>query len=235
MYLHLRKFFVILVTLLVSNQLFAAEDSEVSAEQRPIQWVRYLSDADKADIASRLAVEEYRRREAGGTFYEKAQQQEVSFPVSFIPPTSTSDSTSRAAAASGGGNVTCNINTQFPHAGSGPGGSRVVKAKSSGSCQYIHGYGTPPPWVKWDLTQSLVGILGTWPNVTVTTETAVHTRTSLNPVWSASSAQVFSPNCINGPYSHYDQVFITPPPGWTYTGPQPIAVPSGAGIDVNNC
>ncbi|MEM1156306.1 MAG: hypothetical protein AAGI44_19395 [Pseudomonadota bacterium] len=241
MFFRLKNLFMTLFILLISNQAFAADKSvaaksEVSTEQSlPIQWVRYLSDADKGDITAQMAAEEYRRREADGTLYEEIQEQEISFPVSFIPMDSTSGPIDRVAAASqGGGNVTCNINVQNPHAGSGPGGSRVVKAKSSGSCTYVHVYGSPPPWVKWDLTQALFRIVSAWP-VTLDTQTAVHSRTSLNPVWSASSAQVYHPNCINDSYMHINTVFIIPPPGWVYTGPQPVEVPNGASAVVNNC
>ena len=66
-------------------------------------------------------------------------------------------------------------------------------------------------------------------------QTAVHTRNSLNAVWSASSTQVFHPSCINGSYSHFDLVYVVPPSGWVYTGTQPITVPNPATALVSNC
>ena len=231
-----RKIFSILVSMLFSIQVMALEEANGDGvQQPPIQWVRYLSAVEKAEIAGGLAKEEYLRREAAGTLHYNNQQQKISFPASFVPIDSTSDTYKSAATVPSGGNVTCSINVQNPHAGSGPGGSLVVKAKSSGSCNYIHVQGTPPPTIGWDLTQVMLRIVGTGYPPEVDVQTAVHTRNSLNPVWSASSTQVFHPSCINGSYSHFDYVFVIPPPGWAYTGPQPITIPNTATALVSNC
>jgi hypothetical protein len=236
MSLRLKNWFTIAVTMLFATQVSALETSEViDVPSSPIQWVRYLSDMEKGEIAGRLAQEEYQRREAAGTLYDKSQRKEVSFPASFTPIDSAPDTSRSSAAYIPSGNVNCSINTQDPHAGSGPGGSTVVKAKSSGTCTYIHtGPGPQPPSIRWDLTQALFRvILVTPPSVDV--QSAVHTRNSLNASWSASSAQIFHPSCINDTYSHFDYVYVTPPSGWRYTGPQPIVIPNTAAATVSNC
>ena len=236
MNLYMKKIFVVLVSVVFSMQAMALEKTDVGGiQQPPIQWVNYLSTVEKAEIAGRLAKEEYFRREAAGTLHDKTQQQEISFPLSFIPIDSTSDTSKSAASVPSGGNLSCIINVQNPHAGSGPGGSTVVKAKSSGTCNYIHVFGTPPSTIGWDLTQVLLRVIGLGFPPMIDLQTAVHTRNSLNAVWSASSTQVFHPGCINGSYSHFDLVYVTPPPGWVYTGPQPITIPNPATAVVSNC
>ena len=128
----MKKIFSVVVSVLFSTQVMALEKTDVGGVQQPsVQWVHYLSAVEKAEIAGRLAKEEYFRREAAGTLHDKTQQQEISFPLSFIPIGSTSDTNKSAASVPSGGNLSCIINVQNPHAGSGPGGSTVVKAKSS--------------------------------------------------------------------------------------------------------
>lgn len=236
MNLYMKKIIVIVVSVLFSIQVMATEKTDMGGvKQPPVQWVHYLSAVEKAELAGRLAKEEYVRREAAGTLHNKTQRQEISFPVSLIPIDSTSDTNKSAPAVPSGGNISCSINVQNPHAGSGPGGSTVVKAKSSGSCNYIHVYGTPPPTIGWDLTQVLLRVLGGGFPPMIDIQTAVHTRNSLNAVWSASSTQVFHPSCINGSYSHLDLVYVVPPSGWVYTGPQPITIPNPATALISNC
>ncbi|MGB2119657.1 MAG: hypothetical protein ACPH96_06050 [Porticoccaceae bacterium] len=235
MNLYMKKIFVIVVSVLFSMQVMASVKTDVGGVKQPsVEWVHYLSVVEKAEIAARLAKEEYFRRKDAGTLHDKHQQREILFPASFIPIDSTSDTNKSAAAVPSGGNISCSINAQNPHAGSGPGGSTVVKAKSSGSCNYIHVVGTPPPTIGWDLTQVLLRVIGLGFPPMIDLQTAVHTRNSLNAVWSASSTQVFHPSCINGSYSHFDLVYVTPP-GWVYTGPQPITIPNSATALVSNC
>ena len=236
MNLYMKKIFVIVVSVLFSMQVIASVKTDVGGVKQPsVEWVHYLSVVEKAEIAARLAKEEYFRRKDAGTLHDKHQQREILFPASFIPIDSTSDTNKSAAAVPSGGNISCSINVQNPHAGSGPGGSTVVKAKSSGSCNYIHVVGTPPPTIGWDLTQVLLRVIGLGFPPMIDLQTAVHTRNSLNAVWSASSTQVFHPSCINGSYSHFDLVYVTPPPGWVYTGTQPITIPNSATALVSNC
>lgn len=232
----MKKIFVVGVSVLFSIQVMALEKADVDGvQQSPIQWVHYLSAVEKAEIAGRLAKEEFLRRRAAGTLQDKTQQQEISFPISLVPIDSTSDTNKSAAAVPSGGNISCSINAHYPHAGSGPGGSTVVKAKSSGSCNYIHAFGTPPPTMGWDLTQVLLRVIGWGFPPMIDHQTAVHTRNGLSESWSASSAQIFHPSCINGNYSHLNMVYVIPPPGWTYTGPQPITIPNAATKVVSNC
>ena len=227
---------MVLVSMVFSMQAMALEKTDVDGvQQPPVQWVHYLSAVEKAEIAGRLAKEEYFRRKSTGTLLDKTQQQEISFPISLVPIDTTSGNNISAAAVPSGGNISCSINVQNPHAGSGPGGSTVVKAKSSGSCNYIHVFGTPPPTIGWDLTQVLLRVIGFGFPPMIDLQTAVHTRNSLNAVWSASSTQVFHPSCINGSYSHFDLVYVVPPSGWVYTGPQPITIPNPATALVSNC
>lgn len=161
MNLYMKKIFSVVVSVLFSTQVMALEKTDVGGVQQPsVQWVHYLSAVEKAEIAGRLAKEEYFRREAAGTLHDKTQQQEILFPIGLVPIDSKSGTNKSAAAVPSGGNISCSISVHNPHAGSGPGGSTVVKAKSSGSCNYIHVFGTPPPTIGWDLTQVLLRVIG---------------------------------------------------------------------------
>lgn len=229
----MKIFLAIVASMLFAIQGAAQEKIEVTGlQQKPFQWVHYLSDVEKADIGRLLAIEEFQQREAAGTLYDNIQGKEISISGSFVPTGSTSAATGRAAAFIPAGNVTCNINPQFPHAGSGPGGSRVVKAKSAGFCNYTHsGPGAAPPTIKWELVQTLIGSAALQ-IVVLVQKTWV--RNGLHPVWSASSSQIFSSSCTNADYFHADLVWVTPPPGWTYIGPNPISFP-GVFTPVTNC
>lgn len=239
-------------TLLVLLAVSAFLAVEVSAqeqapgfgpEQLPVRWIDYLSEFEKIEIGRKLIEQERQRLETTGELYQEMPPRKISIPVSFLPlkPASIegrsgAENTSGASTPGGGGNISCNINTQNPHAGSGPGGTIVVKAKSSGTCQYDHVYGQPPPTVGWDLMMMLMDYASN-PNrlgIPMIT-TATHTRNGLNVTWSSSSAQVFSGGCVNGTYFHGDVVWVLPPPNWTYSGPQPITIPNGKGAVIGGC
>ena len=227
--------------LLVAATFFAVQVSAQdqgpgsSSGQPPVRWIDYLSALEKADIAREIVLREIKRLDAAGELYQDRESREVSFPVSFIPLDSA-PTQEKGAAKGGGGNVSCSINTESPHAGAGPGGTRVVKAKSSGSCEYIHGFGEMPPTLGWDLQMNLVDMnfdpySGQGPAITI----ANHVRNGLTVQWGASTAQVFLTTCVNGTYFHGDVVWIVPPAGWTYLGEQPLLIPNGQGALVIGC
>ncbi|MYB38620.1 MAG: hypothetical protein F4Y26_14805 [Gammaproteobacteria bacterium] len=112
--------------------------------------------------------------------------------------------------------ISCSINVQNPHAGSGPGGRTVVKAKSSGSCTLTPTWNGPPPPasdMRWTLVQQLYG--------EGKLAMRAHIRTGYSPVWSASSTQVFLDDCVNGDYTQFAGIFPDPPWPWQYSGPYP--------------
>lgn len=223
----MRYFLAIIITMFIAIQGSAQTYTYDGAQQTPIQWVRYLSDVEKAEIAYRVIQDDIKRREAEGM--TGAEAVEFSFPASFFPESSIATDAQRASSGIPAGNVYCSINPQYPHAGSGPNSTTVIKAKTSASCRYDHvNPSVPvPPTIEFDLMMFLSGPGGLfW---------ASHVRNSLNPIWSPSSAQVFADNCTNGNWWHSNAIWVTPPSGWTYTGPQPIPAPSTITEQIGNC
>ena len=208
----------------------SAQEYEVDGVQQPlVQWSRYLSIAEKEEIASKLAVREYKRRRASGTLNELdggkssglTHTQEITIQDSIIPEEALSESGQGVAANAlvPAGDVSCTIQAHYPHAGSGPSGTEV-KAKSDGYCFFTHtGPGPQPPTIQWDLSQGLNRIEG---HRTTNTWTITHTRNGLNPQWGDSGTQIFTGRCENGRYLHSNSMWVTAPSGWVYTGPNPI-------------
>lgn len=236
----MKKLMTFVVTMLLVIQASAQQQSEVLSPKQPdVQWIHYLSDVEKEDMARKLALEEVNRLEATGELYEMlekgdegTQERTISFPASFKKSTSAAiDARSANAASGGSGNVSCTINVQSPHAGFFS-GVRVVKAKSDGSCNYVHVAGEMPPTISWNLVMVLVRH-GVAPGPS-TISSANYLRTGLNVFWGATIAQVADSGCNNGTYSHSDYVTVTPPPGWIYSGPQPIPIGIKA-KEVSNC
>ncbi len=239
----MKYLFGIIITVCLASHVSSYEDNQTTGAQGPnVQWVNYLSHKEKAEIARELGLESIRRKEAAGTLYDADQPQEISFAASFRPKNSTSTTTEGTETAVpattsefSGGNVSCSINIQYPHAGSGPGGSRVVKAKSAGTCAYEHVVGTPPPTITWELFQTLTRLEPGGQFPTIVTFSNEAPRTGLSVTWSASSTQVFANSCKNGFYAHTNLVYVVPPPGWEYTGEQPIQIPNPATVTVTDC
>lgn len=235
---------LLVITAFVSIEVSAQEQAPgFGSGQPPIRWIDYLSEIEKKEIARKAVEREIKRLESTGGPDKDLPARQISFPVTLIPLDSSSTDGNSAATATNsassdtsGGNVSCNINTQSPHAGSGPGGTWVVKAKSSGTCDYEHIVGQLPPPITWDLQMALMDYASN-PNPLGIPEmtTATHRRIGLNVAWSASSAQVFSSTCVNGSYFHVDVVWVVPPSGWTYVGPQPITIPNGKSAIVGGC
>lgn len=225
------RFFLIIIVLLSAIQVSAQERTEIVGQQQPFQWVHYLSEVEKIEIGRRLLNEELRRREESGTLVDtiEGKAQELSFSASFAPVRSSSAIPESTAASIPTGNLTCAINIHNPHAGSGPNNTRVVKAKSSGTCDYLHtGPGPAPPTIKFELLQTLKELPWDY-------NWQWHVRNDLHPIWSASTAQIFTNSCSNGSYSHSNAMYITPAPGWTYTGPNPIQIPGTKYVTITNC
>jgi len=103
------------------------------------------------------------------------------------------------------GYITCNVSQHYPHA-TYYNGVPVVKAKSSGGCDYVHTAGTPPPTITWTLQQILAGSYDVG---------MAHIRTGHHPLWSDSSAFIVTP-CSNGMWIHGDFMFVTLPAGWYF-------------------
>lgn len=103
------------------------------------------------------------------------------------------------------GYIHCEVDQHYPHA-TDIDWIRVVKAKSSGNCDYFHITGTAPPTINWDLIQILAG---------PTDAGQVHPRVGKNVRWSDSTAYVATA-CINGNWAHGDYMVVTLPPGWYF-------------------
>lgn len=226
----MKAFIMFMALVCCAIQLQAQELGKVDStnvEQVPIDWSRYLSKRERTEIGQEFIRKELMRLDSLGELeqlrYKSEGPREIVFPVEFRPERSafTSESSNARAVDVGpsGGNITCNINTQTPHVGQGPNGD-VVKAKSSGTCTYVHVQGTPPPTIRWDLEMHLAEIISFPPLSTF----EVHTRNGLSETWNNSSAQVFYHSCTNGDWIHADLMYIIPPSGWIYTGPQPLNV-----------
>jgi hypothetical protein len=218
------------LAIVVSQEILASEDIDTSVQRPPIGWERYLSPADREQIGTQFAIEEIEARLGDGDLQPfDGAEKTVTIPMNIVPVTDgakweagksgdTLGDESVAAAIEVQGYVTCTINTENAHAGSGPNGI-TVKAKSGGSCSYVpFPGGATPPTLTWSLIQVLLKL-----DFTMSAH-EVHDRTGLNPVWSASSAQVFAQYCMSGNWSHSDSMFITPPAGWTIVGQNPFSV-----------
>jgi hypothetical protein len=233
-----------------------AQDKELAVRQaktklaaaggeQSYDFSRYLSASDMLDISDELATSDIVRKYRDGTLFDyidaPSQPISFSFNVAFKRVETTldrseNDSWAVNAASSGAGTIGCtNIQAHNPHAGSGPGGTTVPKAKASGKCTYVHGTGTPPPSVTWNLTQTLkeldlaTGLFtGQW--------NAIHPKSGYVVEWfqnpgnpaGQNGTQVFG-DCppTERLFSHDVRVFVQAPSGWTYTGPNPFsATPS---------
>jgi len=229
------KKYILVSFLLLSSPIATAEDS-ISAAVEPMQvdWLRYLSDADKDDIAIRMAIDHFKKREANGTLYDDIEGEvEVTVPLEIVPvsdsakkaarhlePSISSGAGSTRAVTTSSGFVSCNINTENAHAGSGPSGI-TVKAKSSGNCSYTpNPGGATPPTLTYRLTQVIH--LDDYSMI----EAASHERIGLFPAWNSSSTQVFAPSCVSGRWAHFNMMFVIPPPGWVVTTGNPFMVGS---------
>jgi len=113
----------------------------------------------------------------------------------------------RSTAEDGGfsGYITCDVSQHYPHK-TYYNNVLVVKAKSSGGCDFVHVAGPPPPTLTWDLYQILEGTHAAG---------AVHSRTGEHPRWNDSSAFIVT-SCSNGTWTHGDYMFITAPPGYYF-------------------
>ena len=102
----------------------------------------------------------------------------------------------------------------------------MVKAKSSGTCTYEPVTGTSPSTIGWELNQLLVRFPPY--NTTPQVFSNLHPKNGLKVAWIADAAygepgaQVYTDTCVNADYTHTDHIYVTPPPGWLYNGPQPL-------------
>lgn len=137
-----------------------------------------------------------------------------------------SQSAQAAAAGTPAGNVTCNINVQTPHAGSGPNSTIVPKAKSSGTCSYQHvGPGAPPPTLRYELDMILLETQNGGNGLPTNLWTETKVRNGLVGTWGSSGTQVFG-QCPGATriYSHSNIMWVIPPAGWTYVTQNPFQV-----------
>ena len=220
-----------------------------------IDYSKYLSPAAEIDITRQLAQAQVTAGlRDGALFDEAASASEKTFKALFLPQDQyeemlalqASPQASSAAVFVPSGNICCNsLDPQWPHLGKGPGDVLVPKAKSAGSCAFIHtGPGASPPTLTLKLAQVLYR-LGSY-GQTISGQpagaarpiiwVATHTRTGLGPprlTWSSrkDGAQVFGwclspsdPAYYGATYTHMNFVWITAPPGWVYIGVNPLPV-----------
>lgn len=144
------------------------DENSNSVELLPSDMMKYLSEADKADLFNKLARRQVHEMIKNGTFEDNigvpAEPVEFTIPVTFSGDIESLESLEsgpaqrQSLATFSGGNVRCwNLQAQLPHDGiQFANQPKVPKAKASGKCEYIHEVGNLPPWVRFTLKQTLV-------------------------------------------------------------------------------
>jgi len=212
-------------------------DQDRAQMDPPVSIMHYLSDTEFKDLLMKMAPYELKRLQKEGRLGNDGIRQDRRLTFSIMRPADEEDA---SISATGGfsyggvavGRVVCNINAHYPHKGSGPNDSVVVKAKSSGSCYYEHLNSSypPPPTIAWRLAMTLTRPASIpWADFWM----ASHDRNGLSEGWSASSAQVFSNGCVNDEYMHINVMILAVPLPWTTSG-LPIWL-DGSQNEVTNC
>jgi hypothetical protein len=223
---------------IIDEDTYNSDEMTFNPRQLHVNWTKYLSESEMDQITVELAKQEYQRLKSEGKLNsvsgmltpESLQNSVVITNAIRREDTLSAEKGGFRQTASSGGNIRCDVMPENPHAGSGPRGRTVVKAKSDGLCSYIHIHGTPPPTMTFDLRMVLVQLSNGSSSVNRT-----HRRTGLTTRWSPRTAQLWYATCINARYSHFNAVWVFPPEGWIYTGPQPIFMPFTNIQDVSNC
>lgn len=108
-----------------------------------------------------------------------------------------------------------------------------VKAKGRGRCAYVPAsLGPHPTTMSWVMVMMLFEDGGP-------TNIRYFPKEELTPVWrenegSYNGTQITAGKCENGKYRSLVAIFVTPPAGFTYHGPRPLATDSTTGA-VANC
>lgn len=171
-----------------------------------------------------------------GSVTDRIQTGQVT--VKYQPPADSGErsATVFADVSAGGiaGYVECDIQAHNPHAGQGPGGKRMVKAKASGGCEFNWtGPAEGPPIIKWDLYM-LLRKSGS------TVGSSRHTRYGLEVEWRQNppdATQVFHDDgaCENGYYTNFVGLNITLPGGWYLVNASNPIYTASRSASVGNC
>jgi len=220
--------------------------SNSSKFSEKIDYGQYLSEAGKREIAIKITRSRIAERIKNGTLFDDLSNANevgsLTIPVTFTKDMDFSKDVysgeqHQTNTVSGYGNVRCwDLQADTPHIGlQFPNFPSVPKAKASGKCEYIHGGGTPPPWVDFELQQVLIRI----PTMAYGLETeyvAFHRQQGLSVEWYPNApdlkgTQVFgrcpsSSGEYNAIFINDFQIEIYAAPGWTYNGPRPFATVS---------
>lgn len=150
----------------------------------------------------------------------------ASRPSASVQPNTSADSTA--------GYADCDIRAHNPHAGQGPGGVRMVKAKANGDCTFTWtGPAYEPPVIVWNLYMLLREGGDTVGSVR-------HPREGEEVDWEQNgpnATQVFHDEgaCENGYYTNAISLHIILPAGWYLsTTTNPVATASRS-ASVGNC
>ena len=132
------------------------------------------------------------------------------------------------------GIASCTIKAHRPHAGEGPTGSMITKAKAEGSCHLTAtGEGPLPPknemmWLAFLTLQQ------TWTPVgwAYYFRTGHRVQWRQNPYDGFPGTQVYRADnrCVNGLYGHLAEAYVLPPRPYVYVGPNPLDADFTLGI-----
>lgn len=221
---------------------------ESSKDSVAIDYEQYLSESAKKEIAIKITQSRIVERINNGTLFDnegvEGEVGSITIPVSFTREADYSDGLrlGEQTTSSNGysaGNIECwDLQAQTPHRGERlPSLPKVPKAKAEGKCKYVHGVGTPPPWVDFELRQMLLQyrisqdpILGDDTLRLVGESVEFHRERGLEVQWftngpNYTGTQVFGRCPLSGHtdlYVHDFQIYVIPAPGWYYHGPRPF-------------
>lgn len=240
---------VLALSLLLVEGVATAQDKSLygkkSTTEHPIvsipdiNYTRYLSSADRADISRRVAVEDVKARLESGTLLDDSNRGpeliEFSLPAEFTQEKGfdtrvLENSGEVRAATTVNGTISCSIRVDNPHVGTATG---LPKAKSEGSCTYTPIQGAQPTTLTYELHQILIDLgLSSQGGLGFPTDvwTAQHPKFELNPFWPAdqgnSGTQVFGlcPPSGSDQFSHSNVMWIFPPPPFQLTFAVPFQV-----------
>jgi hypothetical protein len=239
------------------DDLTVDESSKVSTQ---IDYEQLLSESAKKEITAIFARSGFAETINNGTLFDNigvdGEVLSLSIPVTFTNEADYSKDFKvgeqhATSTPNSGGNIECwDRKAHTPHRGEEfLGLPKKPKAKAEGKCKYVHVYGTPPPWVQFDLKQKLTQyrispdpIFGQ-DTVSLAWESVkTHTKQGLEVQWwpnapNYTGTQVFGRCPWTGEtdlYVHSFQINIVPAPGWSYTGPHPF-VQSSASTNLISC
>ena len=176
----------------------------------------------------------------------------VSFPVEFIKEQDGAGEQNTASAVYSSGNIECwGLKANIPYLGvEFPTLPVQPIAKAEGQCKYIHTVGTPPPLIGFELRQVLAQyrvikdpIFGRDKTKQAAQWTRSHHRQGLAARW-WSNGNHYTEALAFGScprlaetdlYTHSFAIYITPPYGWQYKGPKPLAMAPNRTSNLISC